>query len=175
MGTTRPPCTRCGSRPYVAWKSCRPCLTQEERTKLTQRQLDWRRRNREVWREMNRRSRERVAARRRASAPPRPTSIERFWAHVEKTETCWLWHGANSGGYGRTKIDGVDWSAHRYTYTQEFGSIPEGMMVCHRCDVPACVRPDHLFLGTASDNMRDCSQKGRLFVRRIGTPRARQA
>lgn len=91
---------------------------------------------------------------------------EMLWRRVEKTDGCWLWTGGvNWKGYGRLGggKPGSKWreSAHRLSYRLTYGSIPEGMHVCHRCDVPRCVRPDHLFLGTNTDNVRDAIRKGR--------------
>lgn len=89
---------------------------------------------------------------------------DRFWAKVEKTATCWLWTGAKYGGYGRLnpgKHSGVPLRAHRVSWELHYGPIPQGMVVCHRCDNPSCVRPDHLFLGSHEDNMLDAVRKGR--------------
>ena len=89
---------------------------------------------------------------------------QRFWSQVthDKTKGCWLWQGYTVGkGYGRFMFEGQNMVAHRYAYQQLVEAIPEGMQVCHRCDVPACVNPDHLFLGTNSDNQKDSLVKGR--------------
>jgi YHS domain-containing protein len=87
----------------------------------------------------------------------RPAS-ERFARHVHKTDTCWLWTAATDGkGYGR--FDNM--AAHRFAYELYIGPIPDKLFVCHKCDNPPCVNPDHLFLGTQKDNMLDCSRKGR--------------
>ena len=75
---------------------------------------------------------------------------------------CIIWTGATSGRYGSLTVEKKRWYAHRFAYYKAFGNIPEGMDVCHRCDNPLCVNPDHLFIGTAKDNMQDCSKKGRL-------------
>lgn len=91
-------------------------------------------------------------------------TIDRFWSKVNKTEMCWLWTGNRSQGYGKLSVLGESIRAHRYSYILHFGAIPQGMLVCHRCDNPACVRPDHLFLGTSSDNAKDAYHKGRLNI-----------
>lgn len=89
--------------------------------------------------------------------------IERFWAKVDKTGDCWLWTASTDGmGYG---LFGTGPSrserAHRVSYRLAFGEIAPDLCVLHRCDNPSCVRPEHLFLGTRADNMRDRQQKGR--------------
>lgn len=80
---------------------------------------------------------------------------------------CWEWTGSKrSSGYGAFKLNGRLESAHRVSYMLFKGKIPPGMFVCHTCDNPKCVNPDHLFLGTASDNMQDAQDKGRLIIPR---------
>jgi len=87
---------------------------------------------------------------------------DRFFQKVNKTDKCWLWTGAlNSRGYGCFSIDRKSKLAHRYSYEIYKGEIPKGMYVCHACDVPNCVNPDHLWLGTASDNIKDMFKKDR--------------
>jgi hypothetical protein len=91
------------------------------------------------------------------------TIEERFWAKVNKTDTCWLWTASVwDNGYGRfVKVHGTDTPAHRFSWALHNGAIPDGLWVLHKCDVRRCVRPDHLFLGTPQDNMDDKCRKGR--------------
>lgn len=99
------------------------------------------------------------------------TPEERFWEKVDKNgplilETrCWIWRpSAESNHHGRFHIGKLGKAmigSHRWSYEFNLGPIPNDMLVCHRCDNPPCVNPGHLFLGTSSDNMKDCVQKGR--------------
>jgi hypothetical protein len=88
---------------------------------------------------------------------------DRFWQFVNKTDTCWLWTGSRSRGYGLigAGASGKTKSAHRVSYELANGPIPAGMWVLHKCDNPPCVNPAHLFLGDRADNMRDAFRKGR--------------
>jgi hypothetical protein len=91
-----------------------------------------------------------------------PNTEVDFWKHVQKTNGCWLWIGATlPKGYGYWHVAGRRVYAHRYVWTITFGKIPESLFVCHHCDTPSCVRPSHLFVGTAKDNMTDMWRKGR--------------
>lgn len=87
----------------------------------------------------------------------------------EPNSGCWLWDGdLSNGGYGRFWINGKRYRAHRYALQCHLGRpIPDGMNVCHRCDLPSCVNPEHLFIGTQSENMLDAVNKGRLRVPRF--------
>jgi len=116
--------------------------------------------------------------------PPKPTLEEKFWPLVQKSDDpdgCWLWQGgvdnSKKGGYGYISFDGRRLKAHQAAWELTHGPIPEGQQVLHNCDVRyppgdrtnrRCVRPDHLFLGTHADNIRDKVQKGRQESRAAG-------
>lgn len=89
----------------------------------------------------------------------------RFWAKVSKSDDCWNWIGAkNNKGYGQFNVGGITKLAHRIGWEIQGASPPpENLCVLHKCDNPACIRADHLFIGTRSDNMKDCTQKGRNY------------
>lgn len=95
----------------------------------------------------------------------RSVLIERFIARVEPEPNsgCWLWVGRVDGaGYGAFSIgDGKQTGAHRFSYLVFVGAIPDGMLICHKCDQASCVNPDHLFVGSNRDNLIDCVNKGR--------------
>jgi hypothetical protein len=93
---------------------------------------------------------------------------ERFWAQVDKDGPnnpvigkCWVWTGTSTGRYGGIKVNGKPQTASRVSWEIHFGKIPEGLLICHKCDYGHCVNPDHLFLGTMIDNMQDMLDKGR--------------
>lgn len=91
--------------------------------------------------------------------------LVRFWASIDKTETCWLWTGnRDADGYGQLPLDGSPRRlvrAHRLSWQIHRGPTPRGVLVLHHCDTPPCVNPEHLFLGNTSRNRQDCVSKGR--------------
>lgn len=99
----------------------------------------------------------------------RPTEAPavRFWRYVRKSEGCWEWTaalgGSDYGTFGLNRREMVP--AHRFSWELHFGPIPPGLLVCHHCDNPKCVRPDHLFMGTPLANTRDMIRKGRRVLR----------
>ncbi len=91
-----------------------------------------------------------------------PSLEDRFWSHVDKTGDCWIWVAFRTPfGYGAVQVSGKKVHAHRVAYELTHGAIPVGMCVMHKCDNPPCVRPEHLCLGTASENTKDMYNKGR--------------
>jgi hypothetical protein len=94
------------------------------------------------------------------------TLPRRFWAKALKDPSgCWIWMGSmGPGGYGQVRIENKLRRANRVAWELSRGPVPEGLLVCHRRDVRACVNPDHLFLGTHQDNSDDKWAKGRAVV-----------
>lgn len=88
---------------------------------------------------------------------------EKFWSHVDVqgADDCWLWKEATTnGGYGVCNYNGVKQYSHRIAYKLEKDD-PGKLFVCHKCDTPACVNPNHLFSGTCKDNTQDMISKER--------------
>lgn len=106
-----------------------------------------------------------------AEAVRDPKFLARFWSKVDKSGECWNWtgcrfsvRGAVTHGNIGIRVRARYWrtvGAHRVAWTEAHGQIPDGACVLHRCDNMACVRADHLFLGTVADNNRDKAEKGR--------------
>lgn len=97
-----------------------------------------------------------------------PTLFERIFGRVDITsDGCWVHRNERtSKGYARVDIASKHHRAHRLAWQLIHGPIPAGMVICHRCDNPPCVRPDHLWLGTVADNNADMKAKGRRFDQR---------
>lgn len=100
--------------------------------------------------------------------------LARFEAKIDRpADGCWLWKASKMhGGYGAFRLRGATIKAHRVSWILNRGDIPEGLLVCHHCDTPACVRPGHLFLGTDKSNAVDRNMKGRT-VRGAASPAAK--
>lgn len=96
---------------------------------------------------------------------PWSSPLERFWENVfpEPMSGCWLWAGSwNSDDYGQIMVNREYHRAHVLSFVIHFGQVAPGLMVLHRCDVPPCVNPGHLYAGTNIDNMRDMVSRGRV-------------
>ena len=90
--------------------------------------------------------------------------IQKFWSNLSITlspDECWEWLGRRVKGYGMMCVSKRSIGAHRISWGIHNGTIPEGMSVLHKCDNPSCVNPNHLFLGTQADNIRDMMIKKR--------------
>ncbi len=87
-----------------------------------------------------------------------------FWENTKKEGNCVVWQGLISNGYGQVYKDGKTRWAHRVAWEITNGSIPKGLNVLHKCDNKPCVNPEHLFLGTQSDNLKDSVRKGRFAM-----------
>lgn len=86
----------------------------------------------------------------------------KFWEKADLSGNCWNWQASkNENGYGYVRAYGKTCYAHRIAYTLIYGPIPEGFVVCHKCDNPSCVNPGHFFLGTSKENTEDMMTKGR--------------
>lgn len=98
---------------------------------------------------------------------PHNTIEERFWSQVDKSSECWIWVGnANNKNYGvfnHSTVNGkrMRMFAHRMSYSLVYDDLSEEVVLCHKCDNSLCVRPDHLFVGTQAENMKDMVSKGR--------------
>ena len=93
------------------------------------------------------------------------TELERFWEKVDrKSSGCWEWQAAtDKDGYGIFTYQGKMYKTHRLSIILDGHDIPSGMMVCHHCDNPGCVNPDHLYIGDAWSNMADKVERGRAY------------
>jgi hypothetical protein len=100
-------------------------------------------------------------------ATPAEVVLTRIMSRTQKEadldpNACWLYLGAVAEGYGRIKVDGKLRQVTHVMHELFHGPVPEGLQVCHTCDVRNCINPRHLWAGTRSDNMKDCVAKGRL-------------
>lgn len=105
------------------------------------------------------------------------TLTDRFWPKVSRADVgCWEWTGSKDrDGYGRIRIGDRPVMAHRVSYEMHHGEIPDGAVVMHSCDNPACVRPTHLKIGSQADNITDRHLKGRTIVPVLGGSLAKKA
>lgn len=92
----------------------------------------------------------------------RKTDLESFMSLVEKTDSCWIFHGSkDKDGYGQITVNYTNMRAHRYSYLKFIGEIPNGKILLHSCDTPSCVNPNHLRIGNHKENAEDRVKRGR--------------
>ena len=93
----------------------------------------------------------------------RATPLDRLKSRIVTVPEsgCWIYNSGDLSDYGRIRVRGVKVKAHRLSYEAHHGPVPSGLFVCHRCDTPSCVNPDHLYAGTASQNSIDRNVRGR--------------
>ena len=94
---------------------------------------------------------------------PAPSNPAKFWAKTRRASSgCLEYLGyLQKHGYGSTSYCGKLWLSHRLAWTLSYGEIPPGACVCHTCDNPRCIEPEHLFIATHAENMVDMKKKGR--------------
>lgn len=105
------------------------------------------------------------------------TPEDRLWQYVDKTGACWLWRGSSPNGrYGALQVNGARVGAHVFSYMlhHKLPERPKGL-VLHRCDMPRCVRPSHLYLGTQKQNARDALLRGKFGRAKITIKQAKWA
>jgi len=97
-------------------------------------------------------------------APKRGDPRERILQRCSIKNDCWIWHGSqDKDGYGIINLGRKQYRAHRVSLEVFTGINADGKLVCHKCDNPSCVNPDHLFVGTAKDNTQDMIAKNRKY------------
>lgn len=99
---------------------------------------------------------------------PYRNTLDTLMERIIKDENgCWIWIGSRSKfGYGQVSYKGRHWKMHRLMYTLLVGEISNNSLCCHKCDIPECCNPEHIFLGTYMDNMQDCISKDRMNPKR---------
>lgn len=106
-----------------------------------------------------------------------PSPMERFWRYVRKAgpDECWIWFGpAGNWGYGQIYYKGRRHYCHKWAYEHFVGPVPDGKILMHSCDTPACVNTNHLSIGTLKENSQDCLNKGRKKTQKLNPEKVRE-